>query len=117
MGLEMDGRANLSFSKEIQKDKQDGDEGNTIDAGAGSDVLYVVDTFNDVVIENPGEGTDTILRRRDLRWGRTWKTLISPELRGQPVGGGACGHRSRRGSRRPRRRGRGRDHVAGGSRR
>jgi hypothetical protein len=39
MGLEMDGRANLSFSKEIQKDKQDGDEGNTIDAGAGSDVL------------------------------------------------------------------------------
>ena len=50
-------------------DTLDGDIGNdTLDGGAGIDTMtggmgndtYVVDNANDVVSENPGEGTDTV---------------------------------------------------------
>jgi hypothetical protein len=43
---DMDGRTNLSFSKEIQNDKQDGDHGNTIDAGAGDDRVAATMKWN-----------------------------------------------------------------------
>jgi Ca2+-binding RTX toxin-like protein len=56
-GPDMDGRTNLSFSKEIQKDKQDGDQGNTIDAGAGDD-LVAAGTGDDQV--RGGAGSDDL---------------------------------------------------------
>ncbi|MFG6464958.1 hypothetical protein ACG04Q_25580, partial [Roseateles sp. DXS20W] len=83
--LILTGSANLTGTGNELDNERTGDAGNeTVDGGAGSELMaggagddvYVVDDAGDQVVENPGEGTDTVRAAASFALGANLENLV-----------------------------------------